>query len=180
MTQKRQNYMKVIALICCGIFTACANKQTQLTIEEIKEKADFVLLYKKAYDLKNPSSDDNIPEIVGFSLNSEKTEDSVVKREITLYFANGKSETLEPNLVFTYSELKNMGDVEIAKQLGPEYIDKIELLDKESIYMNFANGDSMVFDPVDASFTYTHKGKEIFYPVDKIAFAKKMGLPSRP
>ena len=27
---------------------------------------------------------------------------------------------------------------------------------------------------------YRHKGKEILYPMDKIAFAKKMGLPPRP
>ena len=82
--------------------------------------------------------------------------------------------------MFTYAELKNMGNVEIAKRFGPEYIDKIEQLDKDSIYMYLVNGDSVVINIDTISFTYRHKGKEIFYPMDKVAFAKKMGLPPRP
>ena len=73
-----------------------------------------------------------------------------------------------------------MGNVEIAKRFGPEYIDKIEQLDKDSIYMNLVNGDSVVINIDTISFTYRHKGKEIFYPMDKVAFAKKMGLLPRP
>jgi hypothetical protein len=170
----------IACIITLIAVSSCANNGPKLSLEEIEEKADFMLLYKKAYDLKNPSSDDKVPEIAGFSLNSEKAGETVMKRDITLYYANGKHETLEANLVFTYAELKNMGNVEIAKQLGPEYIDKIEQLDKDSIYMYLVNGDSIVFDIDGFSFTYTHKGKEIFYPMDKIAFAKKTGLPPRP
>lgn len=172
------------AFIACVItliaMSSCANNEPKLSMEEIEEKAYFMLLYKKAYDINNPSSDEEVPQIAGINLSSETENEAVIKRDITLYYASGKYETIEADFVFTYAELKNMGNVEIAKRFGPEYIDKIEQLDKDSIYMYLVNGDSVVINIDTFSFTYTHKGKEIFYPMDKVAFAKKMGLPPRP
>lgn len=170
----------IACAIACISINSCSNNEPKLSMEEIEEKAYFMLLYKKAYDVNNPSSDEKLPQIAGIDLSSETENETVIKRDITFYYADGRYEAIEADFVFTYAELKNMGNVEIAKRFGPEYIDMIEQLDKDSIYMYLKNGDSAVINIDAFSFTYRHKGKEILYPMDKIAFAKKMGLPPRP
>lgn len=166
-----------LTLILCS----CGNNQKapKLSLEEIKEKADWMLLYKKAYDLKNPNDDNGIPEIAGISVQTE-TVDGNTKRDLIFYYADGTTDQISVALIFTYAELKSLGNVEIAKRFGPEYIDKIELLDKDSIYLTLETGNSIVINIEEFSFTYTYKGKEIYYPMDTIAFAEKMGLPPRP
>lgn len=163
-------------IFLCIIFASCdSGKSTnRLSMEEIKEKADFLLSYEQAYNYKNLDSDDGIPRIAGISHNMDDEEN----RTLHLYYADGTTEEIPITLIYTYASLKNMKESELIGIFGAEYENKIESLNQSTIYMILPKDQIFTIDIDNFICTYLFENKIIRYPINQKELFKKAGVPN--